>query len=569
MEAWERAGDGVRAARLVEAAGDGLAEGHGQGAARAARILESALRRDPERADLMVALGDLLLRYGKASGALRALQRVPEGAPEKPEALRLSLRALDALGMADAKADVAAVLASTEPPTTSTTSATHEAAAVTSAAPTNAPIKARLYGRYEVVREISSTATARVVECVDTLRGERVAVKIFSAQATATRGYGRDALSHFLREARVLAHLAHPSIVRMNEILEQGPALVLEWMPGGTLEQRLAVETMIPARAAVIARAVLSALGEGHRLGVVHRDVKPANILFDAVGTARLSDFGVAHLGDLSVTATAGSFGSLAYMSPEQREGRPATAQSDIFSLGVVLVEMLTGSRPHLHTRADDGTSEHLLARAHRHLGARHERAVAQLLERDPARRPEDAFAAAQALTELPWPESNDGVREPRRDSTAPNGRAPSVRPPPERVVQIDAGEHDSWLERDIVRVLLTRRSLERAALYARTRHPALQSVLRVDRDGGFLWLGAPRGERLARPLLSNELSSLQRALGELHAAGFVHGSVGPEHVLVGAGEPMLLFPDDRDEGTAELDRDALHRLAREPGRAT
>src|SRR6202040_1575115 len=91
--------------------------------------------------------------------------------------------------------------------------------------------------------------------------------------------------------------------------------------------------------------AVLSALGEAHRLGVLHRDVKPANVLFDDAGVARLGDFGVAHLGDLSTTATAGVIGTLAYMSPEQREGRPATAESDVYAVGAILFEMLAGGR--------------------------------------------------------------------------------------------------------------------------------------------------------------------------------------------------------------------------------
>ena len=91
---------------------------------------------------------------------------------------------------------------------------------------------------------------------------------------------------------------------------------------------------------------MLAALGEAHRLGIIHRDIKPANVLFDEAGVTRLGDFGVAHLSDLSATATAGVIGTLGYMSPEQREGRPATVKSDLFGVGAILWEMLTGERP-------------------------------------------------------------------------------------------------------------------------------------------------------------------------------------------------------------------------------
>ncbi len=103
---------------------------------------------------------------------------------------------------------------------------------------------------------------------------------------------------------------------------------------------------MAPARAVEIVCALLAALGEAHRLGILHRDVKPSNVLFDEVGAARLSDFGAAHLGDLSSTATAGAIGTFAYMSPEQRLGRPASIASDLYGVGVLLAELLTGVAP-------------------------------------------------------------------------------------------------------------------------------------------------------------------------------------------------------------------------------
>ena len=544
-DAWQLAGEQVRAAELLEAA-------PGRGAAFAARALEAGLRREPDRADLLLALGSLLLRTGRSAPALRALQRVPDDAPEKREALSLSLQALTELGMTDARAEVMTQLAAL--------GGAVRPAPLAPAAPVEAGERARLYGRYDVVREVTSTPTARVLEAWDVIRNERVAVKLFSAQGGLTRGAGRDALARFAREARVLAQLAHPNVVPLLDVLEQGPALVLAWMSGGTLEERLSSESFAPARAVGVACAVLEALGQAHRLGVIHRDIKPANIMFDAAGTARLSDFGVAHLGDLSVTATAGSFGSLAYMSPEQREGRPATAQSDIYGVGVVLIEMLTGVR----AAPDNASRWPSVAATHRHLDARHDAAVLTLVSRDPAGRPVDAFTAARLLSELPWPSDvDDGPTAARR---AAQRRPVSARPEPLRLATpgaaVDAPAQDRWLERPVVRVPLTAQSLAIAGVYARVGHRALQAILRVDRDGGLVWLAAPRGARLDRMLLERERATLGEALALLHAEGLVHGSIGRETVRVSEAGPLLLFPLEAAAAVSpSVDVAALFRL--------
>jgi serine/threonine-protein kinase len=548
--AWVESGEPLRGARLLESAG-------ADGVVRAARVLEGALRREPERPDLLLALGSLLARSGKAAAALRVLQRVPPGSAEEPEALESMVGVLGELGMNDAKAEVAARLASSG----------RDVPAVRRAedgARRDASVLVRLYGRYDVVREVSSTATARVLECVDVLRGDRVALKVFAASEQATRGAGRDALAHFVREARVLAQLAHPNVVPLRDVIEQAPAVALEWMPGGTLEQALVSQRPPPSRAADVACAVLAALGEAHRHGVVHRDVKPANILFDAAGTARLSDFGVAHLGDLSVTATAGSFGSFAYMSPEQREGRPASAQSDIYSVGVVLLEMLTGRRGAAAAR-DDTTLEPSLHAVHRYLDERHDAAVARLLARDPGRRPPDAFSAARSIAELPWPREIDDTEGP--ESGAPSRRA-SVRPPALRLelLRPDASgvavATDHWLERRVTVIPLSPERLAVAAAFSRAGHRALQPVLRVDRDASLLWLGAVAGEALTRPLDDRERIVLDAALGLLHGEGVVHGSVSRDAIRVGPGGPILLFPFEAGSGAdAGADRRALGAL--------
>ena len=535
-KAYERAGEGLRAATLHEAGGDVVA---------AARVLEAQARREPGRAAVHVALGALLHRYGKTDAAVRALQRVPASAPERRAALTILLPALDRLGLASARVEAARELDALGGPLEMGTPS-----------PRPVAVRSRVFGRYELVREVASSPSARVLECFDGVKNERVAVKIFAGYDA--RGAGRDAFARFEREVQILGTLDHPNIVPLRDYVPEGPALVLAWMSGGTLEQKLAAEPVTPARAVEIAMAVLAALGEAHRLGIIHRDVKPANVLFDDAGVTRLGDFGVAHLGDLSATATAGVIGTLGYMSPEQREGRPASVRSDVFGVGAMLWEMLTGQKP----RAEE-LAEALRVRpsaVHRDLDARHDALVLGLVAEHASDRPEDAFAARRELAALPWPDTIERAAL----SIRPEKPA-SIRPTHGRLVPTDtpAVFRDVVLERDVVLLDLDARTLARVAAFARADHPALQSVLRVDRETGFMWLASPRGTPLEGKLAEAQSRVLREAIDRLHAAGETHGAVDRAHVHVDAsGEVVLAFaPAPPPTVTPDLDHLALARL--------
>ncbi len=534
-KSWERDGDAVRAARLLEQEADAVG---------AARVLEAAIRREPTLWSRHVALGGLLLRYGKSEAAARALQKVAAHAPERRQALTLLVRALDKLGLGQAQAEATFELGQLGGP--------DEPEGV-EARP--AAVKARLFGRYEVLREVASSPSARVVECIDGVRNEHVAVKVFAAYDA--RGAGRDALARFEREVRVLGTLDHPNVVPLRDYIPEGPAIALMWMNGGTLEKRLSDGTLSPARAVEVACAVLSALGEAHRLGVLHRDVKPANVLFDDAGVARLGDFGVAHLGDLSATATAGVIGTLAYMSPEQREGKPATLRSDLYGVGAMLLEMLTGERPE-----SPGPPRTLPSGAHRDLDTRHDALVLRMIAAEPEGRPADAYAARRMLTALPWP----SVVEPAAPKPA-DKRAPSEHPRAGRLtIGVDGIAFDGWIGRAVQRVPLTEQSLVRARAFARAGHRALQNVLRVDREGREIWLESLHGEP-AGALTRSQAREAQEALEALHAAGATHGAVDRAHVLVSAtGGVVLCFtPDASPTATIDTDRLGLARLALGP----
>ncbi len=529
--AWDRAGEPRRAAALLEQVGNPGA---------AARVLEGAVRRHPDAWATVVALGALLARFGKHEAAVRTLQRVPEGAHERRDALVHLASSLERLGLSRAATDARAELAALGGP------AEAEPVATIAGIP-----RARLFGRYDVVSEAASSPGARVVECVDVVRGERVAVKVFAGWGS--HGAGRDALARFEREVRAMRALDHPNVVPLRDFVPEGPAIVLAWMGGGTLERLLTTAgPLAPARAVEIAAGVLTALGEAHRAGIVHRDVKPSNILFDEAGGARLSDFGVAHLADASTTATAGVFGTLTYMSPEQREGRAAGPRSNLFSVGVVLREMLTGRR------AGDGPRA-APSEAHAELDERHDAIVDRLTSHEPAGRPDDAFEARSALLAVPWPTSINphaaGIRSERRSSTLPKAG---------RLQGDPAGGPllDSWTGRLVERFALDETTLARARSFARAGHPALQSILRVDREDATLWLEIPAGRRLEGRIDPAQRDVLAAALGALHAAGGVHGHLDATHVVTTGDAVVLLFHASADP-TATADRDwlALSRL--------
>jgi serine/threonine-protein kinase len=199
-------------------------------------------------------------------------------------------------------------------------------------------------GRYELFETLGVGATSRVVKGFDAMIGRPVAVKLFPSELA--QGEARD---RFLREARVVGQLSNPFIVTLHDMgieeSTQTPYLVMEFVDGTPLDRLLEKGTLPIARACMWAGQAAEALEAAHNRGVIHGDVKPANILITAGGKVKLTDFGMARV---AARDTGGSplAGTPAYWCPEQIMGRPQDARSDIFSLGVVLYEMVTGTRP-------------------------------------------------------------------------------------------------------------------------------------------------------------------------------------------------------------------------------
>jgi serine/threonine-protein kinase len=226
-----------------------------------------------------------------------------------------------------------------------------------------------------------------------------VAVKLLSPTAD---------LERFRREARSLAALAHENVMRVFDYGEDaaGPFMALEWLPGGTLDDRLAAGALPPAETARIAHGLAAGLAHLHSRGLVHRDLKPANVLFDVEDRPKLGDFGLVRhaLGSGTLTEAGTVLGTAAYISPEQASGEPVGPASDVYSFGVVLFRMLTGSLPfvaddalrliELHRREPPPAVERLSPEALSSLAA----LTAASLQKDPAARPADGTALMAIL---------------------------------------------------------------------------------------------------------------------------------------------------------------------------
>jgi serine/threonine protein kinase len=201
-----------------------------------------------------------------------------------------------------------------------------------------------LVGRYEILEIIGTGATGRVARAHDPMIGRLVAIKLFAKELA--QGAARQ---RFLQEARVVGQLSHPSIMTLHDMgidePTQTPYLVMEYLEGQPLDRILEKGSLPFPKACAWAAEIACALGIAHRKGVIHGDVKPANVLITNDGRIKLMDFGMARLASHD-TGASPLLGTPAYWCPEQILGKPQDSRSDLFSLGVVLYEMVTGKRP-------------------------------------------------------------------------------------------------------------------------------------------------------------------------------------------------------------------------------
>ena len=291
---------------------------------------------------------------------------------------------------------------------------------------TNPPVddgERLLDGRYRLGQRLGGGAAADVFRAVDERLGRAVAIKLF-------RGDVAEQLQRHEGEMRTLAALDHPSLVTVfdagSDPDTDQPFLVMQLVEGPTLAEEVRQGPLTRERAAKYGAALADALGYVHQQGLVHRDVKPANVLISPDGRVHLADFGIARLvGAAHETRTGDVLGTPAFFAPEQVAGEPVGPPTDIYALGLVLYESLTGRRPY------EGTPmEVAMARLNRapeipaEMPAAWRRLLVAMTQRDPASRP-SAVEVARTLRALTESEGAEHTAQ-----VAPSASATTVMPP-------------------------------------------------------------------------------------------------------------------------------------------
>jgi serine/threonine-protein kinase len=301
-----------------------------------------------------------------------------------------------------------------------------------------------LSARYRLVRRLGTGGMALVYLARHVMIDRMSAIKILRHDL----GMSASHRERFLREARAVNRINHPNIVEITDFGESDGLvfLVMEYVEGESLLSALRRGRFVWPRAARVASQVASALGRAHELGVIHRDLKPENVLLTTRAgqdVVKLTDFGIAKILDApALTFSEQRFGTPGYIAPEYAEGAPADPRGDLYALGVVLYEALTGTMPF------DGKGAELLAAPLREapvkpsarvdgIPAELEELTLRLIARDPRDRPRDAFVVVDTLADLLRrlagsarpPARDDTVEDAGRDSTATGAGAPPHMP--------------------------------------------------------------------------------------------------------------------------------------------
>jgi len=261
-------------------------------------------------------------------------------------------------------------------------------------------MEGKAFGRYRILEEIGSGAMGTVYRALDPLIEREVAIKTLHANLPGE--VMREVRERFLREAKSAGRLNHPNVVTIYDVGEQdGEAYIaMELLEGRSLQRIMRTEHLSFRAIADLAAQIAAGLDHAREFNIVHRDVKPANVVVSSSGRAKLTDFGVAYIPSSAVTHTGATIGSPKYMSPEQVLGQPVDPRTDIFCLGSVLYEMLTGTTP--FERPGESGAFGIMARitAEPHRPARElnpeiPEAFDRILAKALAKKPEDRYARA------------------------------------------------------------------------------------------------------------------------------------------------------------------------------
>ncbi|MBK8170516.1 MAG: protein kinase [Sandaracinaceae bacterium] len=560
--AYEQSGERADAGRCLEAAGQWREAG---------KMYETQLKAAPDDDATALRLATILFRFARYEAATRVLQQIKREEILGP-ARRLLVACLVFLQMNDAAADRYQLLRNVDATLPATAAEFVKANfARAEEGEKKDENQAWLLGRYRIVRTLGSGATGRVVMARDALYDRDVAIKMLRVGDGVK---GRDAFARFSREARIALVLEHPNVVRMFEFDVSGPYLVMELMHGGTLEERFTESAPLP-RALVrqVISSLLQALSVVHRHGVVHRDVKPSNIFFDASGTVKLGDFGVAHLTEVGATLTGAMLGTLAYMAPEQITGSTTPMPgTDLYAIGIIAYRMLTGELPF---RGPDFVAQHLNETAvlpsakNAGLGTDYDGFIARLLAKDPKERPSSCDEALALLNTIR--RSSDDVSH---ASTILNKPAPRIAPDDAQSQNaaryarpVDPTDAERAFDRVLERnVRIVKANAEERAWWKKLAslvHPNLQLVLDIDEANDEVWLEDPRYDAAA----VIQFEAIEKALQALHQLGVAHGAVDASHIVTARGRSVLLLPRNASQAPASADLEALAHLRSALGR--
>jgi len=317
--------------------------------------------------------------------------------------------------------------------------------------------KTVLDNRYDVGRPLGSGGMGEVFLARDRVLGRDVALKVLRTQYAGDSEFAE----RFKREARSAASLSHPNIVQVydrGETEDGSSYIAMEYVPGGTLKEKIVGDGPLGTReAAALGAQVAAALGAAHERGMVHRDIKPQNVLLTDRGDAKVADFGIARAGSsVTISRTGSVMGTAGYMSPEQALGEPATSKSDLYSLGVVLYEALTGELPFNADNPIAVSMKHVNepVRSPREIDPTIPEGMNALVTRLMAKDPEDRYASADELADDLWkisrgrePTAAPIVAAPTRPQRAPVAASnPTTRVPPARPAPARRRRRFPWL---------------------------------------------------------------------------------------------------------------------------
>lgn len=550
IDLFRRAHDDVEAARLLEAQGRDRDAG---------QLLERALdlAAATEKAPLQLALGRILARRGAYADATRLLQDARQDPALHGQAQRHLIATLAAMGLRNAASDALLALRAAEPTSELPADLDGYLRMWRSQTVVDAKDRSndRIAGRYRVERLLGTGTSGRVFLAVDEVTERSVALKTFFA----SNARGSAAYERFVREVRLACALRHPSLVEVYDVAVDDGFLVMEYLAGGSLAQRLAADDRLDGpQVRRTALDLIAGLEVAHHRGVVHRDIKPANVFFDTRGTAKLGDFGVAHLMDFGQTQTGGLIGTLAYMAPEQITGAPISIAADLYALGVTLFEALTHRLPFL---GPDFIAQHLgeppplVSSVADNIEPGWDAIIAGLLVKNPDDRTPTLATLRQQLQALDL-SGPPIVRRARRESVPKPTEAIAAQPQTGPRYQFEtplfvtpmsqlSRALDTVLDRSVIierydTSEAAARALDHTRLLARAHSPFVQRALGFDLASRTVVFEAPFGAAIADTTphmppveLIRLMKRLARAAAAIHELGGSHGAIGPSTVVL------------------------------------